>query len=179
MYRAGFATVQANYDKAVREVFTGLDRVEEILSRQRYLTGSSLTEADVRLYTSLVRFDRIYVGMFKVSLYCGTTTGQERMCNIKWSEFATKKNLPYCKVALLHSCITMWLWLLAVVIGLKLVMQSCSNLQAITCNGNAAWWCIWLFFSEQPILIIKVMDTVTIVTFYCMLIVNLFMNLKD
>ncbi len=83
MYRAGFATVQANYDKAVREVFTGLDRVEEILSRQRYLTGSSLTEADVRLYTSLVRFDRIYVGMFKVSLYCGTTTGQERMCNIK------------------------------------------------------------------------------------------------
>ena len=69
VYRAGFATQQAPYDKAVREVFTGLDRVEEILSRQRYLTGSTVTEADVRLYTTLVRFDGVYVGHFKVHNY--------------------------------------------------------------------------------------------------------------
>ena len=67
MYRSGFATAQEAYDKAVREVFSALDRVEEILSRQRYLTGAQLTEADVRLYTTLVRFDKVYVGHFKVS----------------------------------------------------------------------------------------------------------------
>ena len=68
MYRSGFATAQEAYDKAVREVFSALDRVEKILSRQRYLTGAQLTEADVRLYTTLVRFDKVYVGHFKVSL---------------------------------------------------------------------------------------------------------------
>ena len=67
MYRSGFATAQEAYDKAVREVFSALDHVEEILSRQRYLTGAQLTEADVRLYTTLVRFDKVYVGHFKVS----------------------------------------------------------------------------------------------------------------
>jgi putative glutathione S-transferase len=69
VYRAGFATTQFHYDKAVREVFAALDRVEEILSRQRYLTGSAITEADIRLYTTLVRFDTVYVGHFKVHNY--------------------------------------------------------------------------------------------------------------
>ena len=63
----GFATKQEPYDVAVREVFAGLDRVEAILARQRYLTGDQLTEADVRLFTTLVRFDKVYVGVFKVS----------------------------------------------------------------------------------------------------------------
>ena len=67
VYRAGFATKQEAYDKAVRELFAALDRVEEILSRQRYLAGSTLTEADVRLYTTLARFDIVYVDLFKVS----------------------------------------------------------------------------------------------------------------
>ena len=67
VYRAGFATSQEAYDKAVREVFEALDRIEGILSGQRYLTGSQITEADVRLYTTLVRFDPVYVGHFKVS----------------------------------------------------------------------------------------------------------------
>ena len=69
MYRAGFATAQEAYDKAVPQVFAGLDRVEEILSHQRYLTGSTLTEADIRLYPSLARFDRIYALLFKVNKY--------------------------------------------------------------------------------------------------------------
>ena len=69
VYRAGFATKQEPYDVAVRELFAALDRVEAILARQRYLTGNQLTEADVRLYTTLVRFDKVYVGMFKVRVY--------------------------------------------------------------------------------------------------------------
>ena len=68
VYRAGFATSQEAYDKAVRNLFAGLDRVEEILFKQRYLTGPQLTEADIRLYTTLVRFDCAYVGFFKVLL---------------------------------------------------------------------------------------------------------------
>ena len=68
MYHAGFATKQEPYDKAVREVFAALDRVEEILSHQRYLAGSQITEADIRLYTTLARFDCVYVGHFKVRL---------------------------------------------------------------------------------------------------------------
>ena len=66
VYRSGFATTQEAYDKAVRELFVALDRVEEILSHHRYLTGSCITEADIRLYTTLVRFDLVYVGHFKV-----------------------------------------------------------------------------------------------------------------
>lgn len=65
VYRAGFSSKQEPYDRAVREVFAALDRVEEILSRQRYLAGSQLTLADVRLYTTLARFDPVYVGTFK------------------------------------------------------------------------------------------------------------------
>ena len=52
VYRAGFATAQEAYDKAVREVFESLDRVEGILSTQRYLTGSVINEAHVRLHTT-------------------------------------------------------------------------------------------------------------------------------
>ena len=66
VYRAGFAKSQEAYDVAVREVFEALDRVEDILSKQRYLTGNTLTEADVRLYTTLVRFDVAYHTKFKV-----------------------------------------------------------------------------------------------------------------
>ena len=66
VYKAGFATKQDAYDKAVKELFAALDKVEAILSTKRYLTGPKLTEADVRLYTTLVRFDCVYVGHFKV-----------------------------------------------------------------------------------------------------------------
>lgn len=65
VYRAGFARSQEAYDEGVRDVFEGLDKVEEILSKQRYLTGNTITEADVRLVTTLFRFDKVYVGHFK------------------------------------------------------------------------------------------------------------------
>jgi len=56
VYRSGFATSQAAYDKAVVEVFDGLDKVEKILSENEYLVGGKLTEADVRLWVTTVSF---------------------------------------------------------------------------------------------------------------------------
>ena len=65
VYKAGFATTQAAYDEAVAGVFEALDRLEQILGRHRYLTGDRLTEADLRLWTTLIRFDPVYVTHFK------------------------------------------------------------------------------------------------------------------
>jgi putative glutathione S-transferase len=65
VYRAGFATTQAAYDEAVAAVFETLGWLEERLSRQRYLVGARVTEADIRLFTTLVRFDEVYHGHFK------------------------------------------------------------------------------------------------------------------
>ncbi|MDX1401253.1 MAG: glutathione S-transferase family protein, partial [Kiloniellales bacterium] len=60
VYRAGFATTQAAYEKAFDDLFAALDRLEERLSRGRYLLGDAITEADWRLFTTLVRFDPVY-----------------------------------------------------------------------------------------------------------------------
>ncbi|MEH6579329.1 MAG: glutathione S-transferase family protein [Amphritea sp.] len=68
VYRAGFATTQEAYDEAVSDVFNALDVLETRLSVRRYLTGSIITEADWRLFTTLVRFDPVYVGHFKCNL---------------------------------------------------------------------------------------------------------------
>jgi putative glutathione S-transferase len=68
VYRAGFATVQSAYEEGCRVVFAALDWLEDILSRQRYLVGARLTEADWRLFTTLVRFDAVYYGHFKCNL---------------------------------------------------------------------------------------------------------------
>ena len=65
VYRAGFATTQTAYDEAVSDVFKALDTLEERLSVKRYLMGDRITEADFRLFTTLVRFDPVYVGHFK------------------------------------------------------------------------------------------------------------------
>lgn len=59
VYRAGFASSQNAYDEAVADLFTALDQLEERLSKQRYLTGDTITEADWRLFTTLVRFDPV------------------------------------------------------------------------------------------------------------------------
>jgi len=68
VYKAGFATTQEAYDEAVRSLFAALDQVELILSSFRYLNGDTLTEADWRLFTTLLRFDPVYVGHFKCNL---------------------------------------------------------------------------------------------------------------
>jgi len=68
VYKAGFATNQAAYEEAFGELFAALDGLEARLSRQRYLVGDHITEADWRLFTTLVRFDPVYVGHFKCNL---------------------------------------------------------------------------------------------------------------
>jgi len=65
VYRCGFAQSQQVYDLAVGELFAALDRVEGILSKQAYLCGDTLTEADVRLFATLIRFDSVYHTHFK------------------------------------------------------------------------------------------------------------------
>ncbi|KAL3691745.1 hypothetical protein R1sor_005396 [Riccia sorocarpa] len=70
VYRAGFATAQAAYDKAVNELYQALDRCEDILSKQRYIAGNEFTEPDVRLFVTLIRFDEVYVVHFKCNKKC-------------------------------------------------------------------------------------------------------------
>jgi len=72
VYRAGFADTQAAYERAVREVFEGLDRLERRLVGRRFVCGDRLTLADIRLYPTLVRFDPVYTIRFK--------------CNLRWLE---------------------------------------------------------------------------------------------
>ncbi|PWB31892.1 glutathione-dependent reductase [Pseudomonas sp. SDI] len=68
VYRAGFATSQGAYEQAFDELFAELERLEAMLGVQRYLAGEYLTEADWRLFTTLVRFDAVYHGHFKCNL---------------------------------------------------------------------------------------------------------------
>jgi glutathionyl-hydroquinone reductase len=70
VYRAGFATTQEAYEEAFRDPFKALDSIQQKLLRQRYIVGRSATEADWRLFTTLVRFDSVYFGHFK--------------CNLRW-----------------------------------------------------------------------------------------------
>ncbi|MDH0745230.1 glutathione S-transferase family protein [Pseudomonas sp. GD03842] len=68
VYRAGFATSQNAYEEAFDQVFAELDALEDLLQTTRYLAGEYLTEADVRLFTTLIRFDAVYHGHFKCNL---------------------------------------------------------------------------------------------------------------
>jgi len=68
VYRAGFATTQEAYEEAIGPLFESLDWLEQLLGEKRYLTGDAITEADWRLFTTLVRFDPVYVGHFKCNL---------------------------------------------------------------------------------------------------------------
>ncbi len=69
VYKSGFATTQDAYEEAFDALFSELDSLEDRLSRQRYLAGDRMTEADWRLFTTLVRFDAVYVGHFKCNLH--------------------------------------------------------------------------------------------------------------
>ncbi len=68
VYRAGFATTQSAYEEAVTELFEHLDRWENVLEQQRYLCGDKLTEADICMFTTLLRFDAVYSTHFKCNL---------------------------------------------------------------------------------------------------------------
>ena len=73
VYKCGFATTQVAYDGAILPLTESLDRVEDILSRQQYIAGNVLTEADIRLFVTLLRYDEVYIVYFK----CNTRTIRE------------------------------------------------------------------------------------------------------
>ena len=68
MYKAGFATTQEAYEAAVIPLFASLDRLEKLLAGKDFLVGNTLTEADVRLFVTIIRFDVAYFGIFKCNL---------------------------------------------------------------------------------------------------------------
>jgi len=68
VYRCGFAQSQQAYETASKELFTTLDEIDTVLAQQRYLCGDRLTLADIRLFTTLFRFDIVYYGLFKCNL---------------------------------------------------------------------------------------------------------------
>jgi glutathionyl-hydroquinone reductase len=67
VYKTGFATSQEAYEKAFNGLFSALDKVEQHLEQQRYLVGQRITEADWRLFTTLIRFDNVYYAHFKAN----------------------------------------------------------------------------------------------------------------
>ena len=69
VYRCGFAKTQAAYEQSFRKLFAALDSIEQRLGRQRYLVGDRFTEADLRLFPTLVRFDAVYYSHFKCNLW--------------------------------------------------------------------------------------------------------------
>ncbi len=69
VYRAGFATGQREYEQACRDVFRRLEWLSQRLADRRYLVGDTITEADIRLFTTLVRFDAVYHGHFKCNVH--------------------------------------------------------------------------------------------------------------
>lgn len=68
VYRCGFAKSQEAYDEAVKQLFESLDKVEETLSKKELICGDILTEADIRLFMTLIRFDEVYVVYFKTNV---------------------------------------------------------------------------------------------------------------
>jgi glutathionyl-hydroquinone reductase len=100
VYRAGFASKQIAYEEAFADLFAALDEVEAILGRQRYLAGDRLTEADIRLFTTLVRFDAVYFGHFKCNLrrvadYHGLSNYQRELFQIP--EIGSTVNFDHIK----------------------------------------------------------------------------------
>lgn len=74
VYRCGFATTQDAYNKAIIELTDSFDRIDQILQKQRYIAGDVVTEADIRLFVTLLRFDEVYTVYFKTNTRSVATT---------------------------------------------------------------------------------------------------------
>lgn len=150
VYKCGFASTQAAYDKNVVPLFGALDRVssnrvccfgyfvsheigqlcqlEEILKSNRFLCGDRLTEADVRLFTTLVRFDMVYVGHFKVTL---THSHMKCECSYSVVVSAIRSGLwitPICGVILETSTSSVVLVILLTVNTSNTIIRYCTSL---------------------------------------------------
>ncbi|XP_006817295.1 glutathionyl-hydroquinone reductase YqjG-like [Saccoglossus kowalevskii] len=99
VYKAGFAKSQEAYDVAVKVVFQALDRLDKILSNRRFLCGDQLTEADIRLFPTLFRFDHVYVVRFKCNkkmLQDYDNLGEYIKDIYQYSGVAMASNLDHC-----------------------------------------------------------------------------------
>ncbi|KAF4618511.1 hypothetical protein D9613_010018 [Agrocybe pediades] len=93
VYKSGFASTQEAYEKAVHTLFNSLDRVEKLLTGKEYLIGDRLTEADIRLFVTIIRFDPVYVGHFKCNIRTirnGYPAIHKWMQNLYWNNPAFK-----------------------------------------------------------------------------------------
>ncbi|PAV15250.1 glutathione S-transferase [Pyrrhoderma noxium] len=103
VYKSGFATTQEAYEKAVVSVFDSLDRVEKILDgKKKYLVGDTLTEADIRLFVTIIRFDPVYVGHFKCNfrtIRSGYPNIHHWLQNLYWNNpaFSSTTNFDHIK----------------------------------------------------------------------------------
>ncbi|KAF8521012.1 glutathione S-transferase [Gautieria morchelliformis] len=98
VYKSGFASTQTAYEAAVYPLFDSLDRLEKILEGKDYLIGSRLTEADVRLFTTMVRFDPVYHGHFKCNFRTirgGYPNINRWMKNLYWNNDAFKSTTNF------------------------------------------------------------------------------------
>lgn len=80
VYKAGFATAQSEYEKNANLVFEAQKRIEEIFGKQKFICGDGMTEADIRLFTTMIRFDPVYVGHFK----CNMLTVKDSPNTLAW-----------------------------------------------------------------------------------------------
>ncbi|KAJ7598950.1 glutathione S-transferase [Mycena floridula] len=98
VYRSGFATSSEAYEKAVLELFEALDKVEHLLTGKKYLVGDTLTECDIRLWVTIIRFDPVYVGHFKCNIRTirnGYPAIHSWMQNLYWNEEAFKSSTNF------------------------------------------------------------------------------------
>ncbi|KAL1927914.1 hypothetical protein VTP01DRAFT_3319 [Rhizomucor pusillus] len=99
VYKSGFATTQEAYERNVRPLFESLDRLEDILSKHKFLVADTLTEADIRLWTTIVRFDPVYHGHFK----CNIKSIEKDYPNIlKWARRLYQMPGVACTVNMTH-----------------------------------------------------------------------------
>ncbi|KAI9068078.1 Glutathionyl-hydroquinone reductase [Trametes sanguinea] len=102
VYKSGFATTQQAYEAAVKPLFDSLDRLEKMLTGKDYLVGDQLTEADVRLFVTIIRFDPVYVGHFKCNIRTirdGYPAIHLWMRKLYWNDpaFSTTANFEHIK----------------------------------------------------------------------------------
>jgi len=98
VYKSGFAVTQKAYEAAVHPLFDSLDRIEKILEGKEYLIGGSLTEADIRLYTTIIRFDPVYHGHFKCNFRTirgGYPNINRWLKNLYWNNDAFKSTTDF------------------------------------------------------------------------------------
>ncbi|KJA23158.1 hypothetical protein HYPSUDRAFT_40330 [Hypholoma sublateritium FD-334 SS-4] len=103
VYRAGFAVAQEPYERAVNDVFAALDKVEKVLEGKDYLVGNTLTEADIRLWVTIIRFDPVYHGLFKCNfrtIRSGYPAIHSWLHKLYWnnSSFKESTNFEHIKV---------------------------------------------------------------------------------